>query len=147
MVSLGIPDTEFTARAGLPSAPQTEFQETGENVEITENQETAETGEKQQVKEQEQAASVPVPARRKRKEQPENYRDTYFRRIDFSDRQPLYITRPTHEKMMMIVNIIGGRKATISSYVENILLHHLDFHREEINRLFDEHYLKNKNEF
>jgi hypothetical protein len=48
---------------------------------------------------------------------------------------------------MMIVNLIGGRKATIGSYVENVLLQHLESHREEINRLFDEHYLKNKNEF
>jgi hypothetical protein len=42
---------------------------------------------------------------------------------------------------MLIVHIIGGRKATISSYVENILLQHLDSHREEIGRLFDEHYI------
>jgi hypothetical protein len=52
----------------------------------------------------------------------------------------LYITRATHEKLMLIVNVIGGRKATISSYVENILLHHLEHFKEEINRLFVEQY-------
>jgi mitochondrial fission protein ELM1 len=38
-------------------------------------------------------------------------------------RQPLYITRKAHD------------------YVENILLQHLDSHREETGRLFDEHYI------
>lgn len=92
----------------------------------------------------EEVKESPPPAvvrTRRRKEQPEGYREAYFRRVDFADRQPLYITRSTHEKLMLIVNIIGGRKATISSYVENILLQHLEIHREEINRLFDELYI------
>jgi hypothetical protein len=80
------------------------------------------------------------PARKQRKEAHGDYKEIYFKRIDFSNRQPLYITRATHEKLMLIVNIIGGRKATISSYVENILLHHLEHFKEEINRLFDERY-------
>jgi hypothetical protein len=129
MVSLGIPDTKF--------APQT-----------NENPLVAEAKEEKPDVSMTQPATVSVPAstRRKRKEQPEEYRENYFRRVDFADRQPLYITRSTHEKLMLIVNIIGGRKATISSYVENILLQHLESYREEINRLFDEHYLRNRNE-
>jgi hypothetical protein len=73
-------------------------------------------------------AAVPLvkPTRKQRKESHGDYKETYFKRIDFSNRQPLYITRATHEKLMLIVNVIGGRKATISSYVENILLHHLE---------------------
>jgi len=124
MVSLGIPDTNFSVQMISPEPlPET--------IEKTEPEETV---------------SVQSPARRKRREQPENFKDIYFRRVDFSDRQPLYITRSTHEKLMMIVTIIGGRKATIGSYVENIMLQHLENHREEINRLFEEHYLKTKNE-
>ena len=124
MVSLGIPDTKFSTQT--TSAEQL--------PEVIEKNEIA-------------PVSVLSLARRKRKEQPESFKDMYFRRVDFSDRQPLYITRYTHEKLMMIVNLIGGRKATIGSYVENILLQHLECHREEINRLFDEHYTKNRNEF
>jgi len=120
MVSLGIPDTNFSCQM-ISSEPLPE------TIEKTEPEETV------------SVPSSPSPARRKRREQPESFTDTYFRRVDFSDRQPLYITRSTHEKLMMIVTIIGGRKATIGSYVENI-------HREEINRLFEEHYIKTKNE-
>ena len=124
MVSLGIPDTQFS----------------GQTISTEPLPETIEKPE------QEETLPIPSPARRKRREQPENFKDTYFRRVDFSDRQPLYITRSTHEKLMMIVTIIGGRKATIGSYVENIMLQHLESHREEINRLFEEYYLKTKNE-
>ena len=131
MVSLGIPDTKFSAQPVF-AEPLTELTE---KVELTEKAE------------KEENVSFPSLARRKRREQPENYRDTYFRRVDFSDRQPLYITRSTHEKLMMMVNLIGGRKATISSFVENVVLQHLESHREEINRLFDEHYAKSRTGF
>ena len=124
MVSLGIPDTNFSGQM-ISAEPLPE------TIEKTEPEETV---------------YVPSFTRRKRREQPESFKDTYFRRVDFSDRQPLYITRTTHEKLMMIVTIIGGRKTTIGSYVENIMLQHLENHREEINRLFEEHYLKTKNE-
>jgi hypothetical protein len=87
-----------------------------------------------------EAAPLAKPTRKQRKEAHGDYKETYFKRIDFSNRQPLYITRATHEKLMLIVNVVGGRKATISSYVENILLHHLEHFKEEINRLFDERY-------
>jgi hypothetical protein len=128
MVSLGIPDTKYSVQDDRQLPPT----------------EPPQTPIKEKQAEQENPtfpAPSPVSIRRKRREQPESYMETYFRRIDFADRQPLYITRATHERLMLIVNIIGGRKATISSYVENILLQHLDSHREEIGRLFDEHYI------
>jgi len=140
MVSLGIPDTKFSAQATTTQAISAELP-----PETTETTEKAGKAEKEG--NDETVPVLPSPARRKRREQPESYRDTYFRRVDFSDRQPLYITRTTHEKLMMMVNLIGGRKATISSFVENVVLQHLENHREEINRLFDEHYAKSRNEF
>lgn len=72
------------------------------------------------------------PARRK-KSISGDYRETYFGRVDLTDRQPLYVSRTTHEKLMKIVTVIGGRKATVSSYVENILLRHFDQYQDEIN--------------
>jgi hypothetical protein len=126
MVSFGIPDTKYSGKDNLPDSP-------------TEPLRTS--AEEKQPEQETPALPAPAPTRRKRREQVGDYTETYFRRIDFADRQPLYITRATHERLMLIVNIIGGRKATISSYVENILLQHLDSHREELGRLFDEHYI------
>ena len=81
------------------------------------------------------------PARRK-KNTPGDYRETYFMRVDLTDRQPLYVSRTTHEKLMKIVTVIGGRKATVSSYVENILLRHFDQFQDEINELYESKFEK-----
>ena len=71
-----------------------------------------------------------------------DYRKTYFEKVDLSDRQSLYISRETHLILINIVNMIGGHKATISSYVENIILQHLENHKEEINNLYETQYKK-----
>lgn len=78
-----------------------------------------ETVDKEKIKaEPKEEKPVKEPARRK-KNAPGDYRETYFMRVDLTDRQPLYVSRTTHEKLMKIVTVIGGRKATVSSYVEN----------------------------
>ena len=94
-----------------------------------------ETADKPEIKvEPKEEKAVKEPARRK-KNTPGDYRETYFMRVDLTDRQPLYVSRTTHEKLMKIVTVIGGRKATVSSYVENILLRHFDQFQDEINEL------------
>ena len=79
---------------------------------------------------------------RKRKNQSGDYRETYFQKVELTDRQPLYVSRTTHEKLMRIVTVIGGRKATASSYVENILLQHFEQNQEEINALYESQFQK-----
>lgn len=91
--------------------------------------------------EQKEEKAVKEPARRK-KNAPGDYRETYFMRVDLTDRQPLYVSRTTHEKLMKIVTVIGGRKATVSSYVENILLRHFEQFQDEINELYESKFEK-----
>ena len=98
-----------------------------------------ETVDKQLTAKEEKA--VKEPARRK-KNAPGDYRATYFMRVDLTDRQPLYVSRTTHEKLMKIVTVIGGCKATVSSYVENILLRHFDQFQDEINELYESKFEK-----
>ena len=52
------------------------------------------------------------------------------------------MSRATHEKLMRIVTVIGGRKVTISSYVENILLRHFEQYQDEINTLYENNFQK-----
>ena len=66
----------------------------------------------------------------------------YFQKVELADRQPLYVSRTTHEKLMRIVTVIGGRKVTVSSYVENILLRHFEQYQDEINTLYESHFQK-----
>ena len=101
-----------------------------------------ETPDKPEIKtEPKEEKTLKEPARRK-KNAPGDYRETYFMRVDFTDRQPLYVSRATHEKLMKIVTVIGGRKATVSSYVENILLRHFDQFQDEINELYESKFEK-----
>ena len=101
-----------------------------------------ETPDKPEIKaEPKEEKAVKEPARRK-KNTPGDYRETYFMRVDLTARQPLYVSRTTHEKLMKIVTVIGGRKATVSSYVENILLRHFDQFQDEINELYESKFEK-----
>ena len=101
-----------------------------------------ETPDKPEIKaEPKEEKAVKEHARRK-KNTPGDYRETYFMRVDLTDRQPLYVSRTTHEKLMKIVTVIGGRKATVSSYVENILLRHFDQFQDEINELYESKFEK-----
>ena len=72
----------------------------------------------------------------RKKSTPADYREIYFQKIELPDRQPIYVSRSTHEKLMKIVRVIGERKATISSYVETIILHHFEQYQDEINELY-----------
>lgn len=78
---------------------------------------------------------VKSPERRKRKPQAD-YQSLFFNRIDFTHRKPLYIIATTHRRLMRIVHLMDESKATISSYVENIILNHLDTFKEEIDTIY-----------
>ncbi|QIK52883.1 DUF3408 domain-containing protein [Dysgonomonas sp. HDW5B] len=73
--------------------------------------------------------------KRKRKTQ-DDYPDVFFVRVDFTHRKPLYITAATHRRLMRIVHLMDESKATISSYVENIILNHLETFREDIDTIY-----------
>ena len=66
-----------------------------------------ETPDKPEIKtEPKEEKTLKEPARRK-KNAPGDYRETYFMRVDLTDRQPLYVSRATHQKLMKIVTVIG----------------------------------------
>ena len=91
---------------------------------------------------QEEVVRVEKPTPRRRKGGTGDYRETYFQKVELTDRQPLYVSRTTHEKLMRIVTVIGGRKVTVSSYVENILLRHFEQYQDEINALYESNFQK-----
>jgi hypothetical protein len=73
----------------------------------------------------------------KRKRKPQvDYQSLFFNRIDFTNRKPLYITAVTHRRLMRIVHLMDESKATISSYVENIILNHLEMFKDEIDTIY-----------
>jgi hypothetical protein len=73
--------------------------------------------------------------KRKRKSQGD-YQCAFFTRVDFTHRKSLYITATTHRRLMRIVHLMDESKATISSYVENIILNHLETFKEDIDIIY-----------
>ena len=65
-----------------------------------------------------------------------NYEETFFHKMELPDRRSVYVSNSTHEKLTRIATILGMGKATVSSYVETIIQHHFDNHKDEINELY-----------
>ena len=65
-----------------------------------------------------------------------NYKEAFFHKMELPDRRSVYVSNSTHEKLTRIATILGMGKATVSSYVESIIQHHFDNHKEEINELY-----------
>ena len=53
-------------------------------------------------------------------------------------RSALYVSSETKRKVLEV----GDQRTTATSYVENILRHHLDLYKDEINRLYQERTLQ-----
>ena len=75
-----------------------------------------------------------APARRKR--QSADYGTTYLKRNEIKTRQCVYISREVHNKISKIVNIIADKEITVGGYIDTVLLHHLEQHKDEINELY-----------
>ena len=53
-------------------------------------------------------------------------------------RSTLYVSSETKRKVLEVVHKVGNQHTTAISYVENIIRHHLDLYKDEINRLYQE---------
>lgn len=87
---------------------------------------------------EEQQEELPTTPIRKKRNNQGDFKTIFFNRMELEDRQPLYVSRKVHERITAIVNEVGGRKSTVSSYVENIMLHHLETFKAEIDKLYED---------
>jgi len=74
--------------------------------------------------------------KRKQTEQTD-YLEIYFEKVNLSDRQQVSISRETHLTLFSLVSMIGGHGATISSYIENIILQHLESYKEDLKDMYE----------
>ncbi|MFR1408119.1 MAG: DUF3408 domain-containing protein, partial [Acutalibacteraceae bacterium] len=82
---------------------------------------------------------VPVPDIRWRRSMTlPDYKKTFLVRVDYDLRASLYVSAPTKRKILEVLKKIGGERLTATSYVDNILRHHLEIFRDEINRIHQE---------
>lgn len=78
---------------------------------------------------------------RKKKEEAGSYRDKYLVNIPASNRSHVYINREVAECIKRILPVIAP-DMSISGYISNILVAHIQQHWEEINELYNKEYYK-----
>ena len=54
---------------------------------------------------------------------------------DVRHRSNLYASEEIKRKLLDVVQLLGRGNLSLTAYVDNILRHHLEYYREEINRL------------
>ena len=78
---------------------------------------------------------------RKKKDETGSYRDKYLVNIPASNRSHVYINREVAECIKRILPVIAP-DMSISGYISNILVDHIQQHWEEISELYNKEYYK-----
>jgi len=94
-----------------------------------EKEEKAESVEPKKVKE-----SV-INRRSKRSNNTEDYATTFLCRNEIRERKSIYVSQLVHEKVKLIIKRIADDDASVGGYIDNVLKHHLEKYKEEINTL------------
>lgn len=84
------------------------------------------------------SGEVPVPAAprsRRRTVAPSRYEQLFLRENIVRQRSPIYVSADTKAKLTDVVRRLGWSRISVTSFAENILSHHLELFRDEINRL------------
>jgi hypothetical protein len=85
-----------------------------------------------------QKESAPPP---RRKKEPQDYESRFLKKRESSERRQTYISREIYRTISRFLPVIGS-EISITAYLDNILLHHLEQYRDEINELYERNYKK-----
>ena len=69
---------------------------------------------------------------KQRKESLEEYKVTFLEVPKLEDRKPIFISRAVRDRLDEIVRKLGGRRMSVSGFIENLARHHLEIYQEDI---------------
>ena len=69
---------------------------------------------------------------KQRKESLEEYRETFLQVPTLEDRKPVFISREVRDLLDEIVRRLGGRRMSLSGFIENLARHHLEMYRDDV---------------
>ena len=72
----------------------------------------------------------------RRKRNPVDYSATFLQKNEIRTRQCVYISQRIHATISEIVRVIADKEVSVGGYIDNVLLQHLETHKEEINELY-----------
>ena len=76
------------------------------------------------------------PKEAKRRRNQLDYSTLFLQRNELKERSCVYISRRIHATISEIVRVIADRDVTVGGYIDNVLLQHLEVHKDEINNLY-----------
>lgn len=69
---------------------------------------------------------------KQRKASLNEYREQFLRTPKITDRQPVFVSRTIRDSIDDVVRRLGERKMSVSGFLENLVRHHLELYREDI---------------
>jgi hypothetical protein len=82
-----------------------------------------------------EAREMKEPVRRKRSGN-QDYSSSFLQRNELKARSCVYISQKVHDTISKIVRFIADKEVTVGGYIDNVLLQHLEAHKDEINGLY-----------
>ena len=80
--------------------------------------------------------SMPTTSKRtsnkQRKESLDEYRETFLQVPPLEDRKPVFVSREVRDRLDEIVRRLGGRRMSLSGFIENLARHHLEVYRDDV---------------
>lgn len=77
-----------------------------------------------------------VGGKRKRSTTTGDYENDFLCRNEIRQRRSVYISESVHQKVQQIVKQIAGNDVSVGGYIDNVLKHHLEKYKEDINTLY-----------
>ncbi|MDR0835608.1 MAG: DUF3408 domain-containing protein [Tannerella sp.] len=81
-----------------------------------------------------EAKEIKEPVRRKRGSV--DYSSLFLQKNELKARSCVYISQKIHATISEIVRVIANKDVTVGGYIDNVLLQHLEMHKDEINDLY-----------
>lgn len=69
---------------------------------------------------------------KQRKESLEDYQQTFLSVPKLEDRKPVFISREVRDSLDEIVRKLGGRRMSVSGFIENLARHHLEIYQDDV---------------
>ena len=80
------------------------------------------------------------PRRRKARNKEQDYGALFLKEATIPARigKTVYIRKEYHERIQLILRVIGKDEVSLFSYIDNVLAHHFDMFQEDIKRLYEQ---------
>ncbi|MFQ7265345.1 MAG: DUF3408 domain-containing protein [Paraprevotella clara] len=80
------------------------------------------------------------PRRRKARNKEQDYGALFLKEATIPARigKTVYIRKEYHERIQLILRVIGKDEVSLFSYIDNVLAHHFDTFQEDIKKLYEQ---------